>query len=37
MTTIKLAGDILICDDQKAVGIIDTKSMKKITSVPLPD
>jgi hypothetical protein len=37
MTTITLAGDTLICDDQKAVGIIDSKSMKQITSVPLPD
>jgi hypothetical protein len=36
MVTIKLIGNVIVCDDRDSVGIIDPKTMSKIGSVPLP-
>ena len=36
MVTIKLIGNVIVCDDKGSVTIIDPKSMSKIGSVTLP-
>ena len=36
IVSVKLLGDILICDDVKSVSIIDANTMQKIRSIQLP-
>jgi hypothetical protein len=36
MVTIKLIGNVIVCDDKASVSIIDPKTMQKIGSVTLP-
>ena len=36
MVTIKLVGNVIVCDDRGSVSIVDPRSMQKIASVPLP-
>jgi hypothetical protein len=36
MVTIKLIGNVIVCDDKGSVSIIDPKTMQKIGSVTLP-
>jgi DNA-binding beta-propeller fold protein YncE len=37
MVTIKLIGDVIVCDDKSSVSVIDPKTMQKIGTVTLPN
>ena len=37
MVTMKLAEDVIICDDKQSVGIINSNTMEKMHSIQLPD
>lgn len=37
MVTVKLVGNVIVCDDKGSVGIINPSNMQKITSIPLPN
>ena len=37
MVTIKLIGNVIVCDDKSSVSVIDPKTMQKIGTVTLPN
>ena len=36
MVTVKLVGNVIVCDDKSAVSLIDPKTMQNIASIQLP-